>query len=104
MNKIILSSIGADELVQLFSGAVEEILQRKKEKEEQKIVVDEGLGDYLTIKEVLEVCKIQSASTLWNWRQKGKLVPKKWSGRKPLYLRQDVEDFLNIKVINPENL
>ncbi|MDB0602200.1 helix-turn-helix domain-containing protein [Tenacibaculum maritimum] len=97
MNKIILSSINKEELVQMLTGAIEEILQNKKEKEDQRIVVSKKLGNYLTIKEVLEICKVKSKSTLWNWQQKGKLIPKKKSGRKPLYLKQDVEDFLNIK-------
>ena len=97
MNQIILSSIGKDELVQLFTGVVEDILQKNSEKEQRKLVINEELGNYLTIKEVLKICKIQSATTLWNWRKKGKLIPKKKSGKKPLYLRQDVENFLNNK-------
>ncbi|MCB0463364.1 MAG: helix-turn-helix domain-containing protein [Flavobacteriaceae bacterium] len=50
--------------------------------------------DYLTIAEVAEMCGIKSKSTLFNWKKKGKLMPTKKAGRKPLYKRTDVERFL----------
>lgn len=50
---------------------------------------------YLTKKEVMELCGIKSKTTLWNWKEKGLLVPRAKAGRKPLYLRSDVIDFLN---------
>jgi len=50
--------------------------------------------DYLTISEVAEMCGIKSKSTLFNWKRKGKLMPTKKAGRKPLYKRTDVERFL----------
>lgn len=52
---------------------------------------------YLTIEETMELCRIKSPSTLWNWKQQGLLVPKARAGRTPLYLREDVLNFLNGK-------
>jgi transposase len=95
MSQIILSSINKEELVQLLITAFEISFKKNTEKEKQKIVVDISLGEYLTINEVAKLCKIKSKTTLWNWKQKGLLVPGKKSGRKPLYLRKDVENLLN---------
>ncbi len=53
--------------------------------------------EFLTIQEVAEICNVKSQSTLWNWKQKGKLVPTMKAGKKPLYKRQDVIDFLKTK-------
>lgn len=57
---------------------------------------------YLTKKEVMEFCGVTSPSTLWNWKEQGLLVPRARAGRKPLYLREDVLNFLtgNNKCIN----
>lgn len=95
MNDIILSSINKDELVQLFISAHKAIIQKEKENEKESIKVDNSLGEYLTNNEVLKLCKVKSNSTLLSWRRKGFLVPAKRAGRKPLFLRKDVEDFLN---------
>lgn len=97
MNQIILNSIGKDELVQIFSLVIEDALKKHNKTEQKKLVHKDKLGDYLTKKEVLKVCKIKSPTTLWNWEQKGKLVPKRKAGRKPLYKYQDVIDFLENK-------
>jgi len=101
MKQIFLTSIGKDELVQIFTVVIEDAIKRHNKTEQEKVVIKEELGDNLTRKEVLALCKIKSLATLWNWKQKGKLVPKKKAGKKPLYLRQDVEDFL--KGINKES-
>jgi len=55
---------------------------------------------YLTREQTMEMCKISSLINLWNWKQCGKLVPKIRDGRKHLYLKQDVIDFLIRKNIN----
>lgn len=52
---------------------------------------------YLSIEETMELCRISSPTTLWNWKKAGTLIPKAKAGRKPLYLRKDVVDFLNNK-------
>jgi hypothetical protein len=52
---------------------------------------------YLTKKEVMDLCDISSQSTLWNWKKQGLLVTRARAGRKPLYLREDVLNFLNGK-------
>lgn len=54
---------------------------------------------YLTSKETMDLCGITSPSTLWNWRTKGMLIPEGRAGRKPLYLRQDVINFLKGKEV-----
>ncbi|TWO34709.1 hypothetical protein E1J38_002295 [Seonamhaeicola sediminis] len=95
MNQVLLTSIPVDELVQIFTVIIEEAIIKHNKTEKNKIILEDKFGDHLTKKEVLEVCKIKSPTTLWNWEQKGKLVPKRRAGKKPLYLRQDVEDFLN---------
>lgn len=95
MKNIILSSINQEELVHLISLAVENIILKYKELENTETVLKKELGDYLTKKEVADLCKVKSLTTLWNWEQKGKLVPKRKAGKKPLYSRQDVEAFLN---------
>lgn len=94
MKQVILTSIQVDELVQLLSIKIVEAIKDKKELESVKTVYIERKPDYLTRKETAELCKVSSPTTLWNWEQQGKLVPKRKSGKKPLYLRKDVEEFL----------
>lgn len=53
--------------------------------------------EYLTREEVASLCKIKSLSTLWSWRKNELLVPTSKAGRKPLYLKSDVLQFLNTK-------
>ncbi len=97
MSQVILTSINLDELVQLLTNEIKDLLQKKNEVVFKQVFNNEQKNDNLTRKEVAEICKVTSLTTLWNWEQKGKLVPKKKAGKKPLYLRQDVEDFLNNK-------
>lgn len=94
MNRVILTSIDLDELVQILTTNIEDIILKKKEVVIKQVVNAEQKSEYLTRKEVAEICKVTSLTTLWNWEQKGKLVPKRKAGKKPLYLRQDVENFL----------
>lgn len=51
----------------------------------------------LTRKETANLCGNVSMTTLHYWHKKGKLVPTKKAGRKPLYLKSDVEQFLENK-------
>lgn len=95
MKQVILTSISLEELVQLLTNEIKDLLQKKNEVVIKQVFNDEQKSDYLTKQEVADLCKVKSLTTLWNWKQKGKLVPKKMAGRKILYLRQDVEDFLN---------
>lgn len=53
--------------------------------------------EFLTRRETADLCNVKSLSTLWNWEKQGLLIPKMKAGRKPLYLRQDVINFLNTK-------
>lgn len=60
-----------------------------------KSEVDSGL--FLNREEVAELCKVKSMTTLWSWKRQGLLVPTHRAGRKPLYLRKDVLNFLKAK-------
>lgn len=97
MKNVILSSIDLNELVNLLTNNIEDIIQRKKEVVIKQVNSLEQKNENLTRKEVAEMCKVTSLTTLWNWEQKGKLVPKRKAGRKPLYQYQDVIDFLENK-------
>lgn len=94
MKQVVLTSIDLNELVQLITNNIENIILNKNETVIKEVIVTEPKSEYLTRKEVAEMCKVSSLTTLWNWEQKGKLVPKRKSGKKPLYLRVDVEEFL----------
>ncbi|GAA4954805.1 hypothetical protein GCM10023314_30610 [Algibacter agarivorans] len=94
MNQVILTSIKLDELVQLLTNKFEDIIQKNNEVVSKQVFNTEPKSKYLNKKEVAEICKITSPTTLWNWEQKGKLVPTRKAGKKPLYLRKDVEEFL----------
>lgn len=103
MNRVILTSIDLDELVQLLTTNIEDIILKKKEVVIKQVVNTEQKSEYLTRKEVAEICKVTSLTTLWNWEQKGKLVPKRKSGKKPLYFRNDVEEFLKGNFSEPNS-
>ncbi len=94
MKQVVLTSIDLNELVQLLTKNIEDVILKKKEVVIKQVVNTKQKSEYLTRKEVAEICKVTSLTTLWNWEQKGKLVPKRKSGKKPLYLRRDVEEFL----------
>lgn len=52
---------------------------------------------YLTRDDVLRLCHIKSYSTLWSWKKNGLLIPIAKAGRKVLYSKKDVVEFLKIK-------
>lgn len=52
---------------------------------------------YLNRTETMKLCRIYSFTTLWSWTQKGILTPKALTKSKPLYLKQDIIDYLNQK-------
>ena len=92
MDKIILTTISIDELINAISNKVSDIINKNGER---KITTQNTeINDFLTRTETAELCRIKSLTTLWNWEQNGKLVPKIKAGKKPLYIRQDVIDFL----------
>jgi len=94
MKQMVLTSIDLNELVQLITNNIEDIILNKKDIIVNQFSSAEKKSEYLTRKEVAEICKVSSMTTLWNWEQKGKLVPQRRAGKFPLYLRQDVETFL----------
>ncbi len=97
MNQVILTSIDLNELVKVLTSKIEDIILKKKEVETKEVVNTEQKSENLTRKEVAEMCKVTSLTTLWNWEHKGKLIPKRKAGRRPLYKYQDVIDFLENK-------
>ncbi len=92
MTKLILTQVSVNELIEslikILLPRLEKIILSSKE---------DNRKDYLTTKEVAELCNIKSPSTLWNWKEKGVLIPVARAGRKPLYKYQDVIDFLENK-------
>lgn len=95
MEKVILSPFSIEELTEVLTQKIfaliisnskpNSLTEKNKEKE------------ILTREETAKLCKVKSLTTLWNWERDGKLAPTMRAGKKPLYLRQDVMDFLNNK-------
>ena len=92
MTKLILTQVSVNELIEalvkILLPRLEQIIISSKEGKKK---------EYLTTEEVAELCNIKSPSTLWNWKEKGVLVPIARAGRKPLYKYQDVIDYLENK-------
>lgn len=92
MKKLILTQVSVNELLESLLEKllppIEEIILSSKEQENK---------EYLTSEQVADMCNIKSLSTLWNWKDKGLLVPVARAGRKPLYRYQDVINYLENK-------
>jgi len=91
MSKLILSAYSLEEIVNAIKKVIDEsnlALQHIPEIQKNQEV------EYLTRKETAEFCRVNSMSTLWNWKQKGLLIPSSKAGIKPLYLKTDVLNFL----------
>ena len=56
--------------------------------------------EFLTRQEVAKMCNVKSLATLWNWEQQEKLIPSMYAGKKPLYKREDVVNYLKRKSTN----
>jgi len=82
------------------SYEVERLAEKMHQLEQKLNALKPAEKKFLTRKETMELCRITSPTSLFNWKQAGKLVPKAKAGRKPLYLRQDVIDFL-YRILNP---
>ena len=80
-----------EELSVLIAERIKEHLQIENPEIEAKD------NKYLTREEVAALCKVKSLSTLWNWKKNGLLLPKAKAGRKPLYLKSEVINFLEQK-------
>lgn len=95
MTKLILTQVSVNELIEtlikILLPRLEQIILSSKEGNKK---------EYLTTEEVAELCNIKSPSTLWNWKEKGVLIPVARAGRKPLYKYQDVIDYLENKSSN----
>lgn len=92
MEKLILTQLPVNDLVKLLVDYLLphllEVMEKTNNKKEK---------EFLTAEEVAKMCNIKSLSTLWNWKDKGLLIPVGRAGRKPLYKYQDVIDYLNNK-------
>ncbi|MEC3905535.1 hypothetical protein VOI54_00745 [Tamlana sp. 2201CG12-4] len=62
-----------------------------------KIDKNQSTKEYLTREETAKLCGVKSLTTLHNWKVKGILVPTGKAGRKPLYKRLDVIDYIEQK-------
>ncbi|WP_417443625.1 helix-turn-helix domain-containing protein [Joostella sp.] len=56
--------------------------------------------EFLTREETAKLCRVKSLTTLWYWCKKGILVPALRSGRKPLYRKSDVINYLEGKEVD----
>ncbi|WP_075341182.1 DNA-binding protein [Tenacibaculum agarivorans] len=93
MEKVILSTLSVEELTETLTQKIFALI--KSEVKSNPIKTKEK--EILTREETAKLCNIKSLTTLWNWEQDGRLIPAMRAGKKPLYLRQDVLNFLNIK-------
>lgn len=95
MDKVILSTLSIEELTELLTQKIYALL--KGESNSKPIQEKRKEKEILTREETAKLCKVKSLTTLWNWERAGKLAPTMRAGKKPLYLRQDVMNFLNNK-------
>ena len=93
MNNIALLSFTLEELSESVARILVDFNKKESTLKVNSIEKKEKL--YLSSREVAEMCNIKSKTTLWNWKKKGILIPRASAGRKPMYLRSDVLDFLN---------
>lgn len=91
MEKVILSQISVEELTNIIT---EKLLIHLRNKGFGTSAIEEK-KEFLTAKEVADICEVKALSTLWNWRKQGMLIPAARAGRKPLYKYDDVVNFLN---------
>lgn len=91
METILLSKVNPEQLTDLIVTGIKEELKQLLSIKSQPIKENE----LLTIK---EVCKILQCSktTLWNWDNKGILVPIR-TGRMVRYKKSEIENFINSK-------
>lgn len=82
-NLTILHEVTPEQINTLFEGLQKEIKELKTNFEPIKPT------DILTVNEVAEMLKVDR-STLWNWQQKGTLVPY-GIGARVYYRRSDIE-------------
>ncbi len=86
---LLMGTESLDEKINRLERQIQVIQEKLLKKKDEEI--------YLTIKETAKLCKIKSVVTLHNWKIKGILKPSGWVGRKPLYKKQDVIDFIEKK-------
>ena len=95
MEKMILSPFSIEELTEKLTEKIYALI--KSESNSKPIPEKNKEKEILTREETANLCNIKSLTTLWNWEQDGRLTPTMRAGKKPLYLRQDVMNFLNNK-------
>jgi hypothetical protein len=84
MDKIVFTSISIEELANILADKISIINNQALTSVYYSKEVEVEKTEYLTREETAKLCKINSLSTLWNWKQKGKLIPLQKAGRKPL--------------------
>jgi hypothetical protein len=85
-NSTLIHDLTHDQLVSLFDGIQNQLTEIK-----QNFTPKEPT-EWLTRQEVADLLKVD-LSTLWNWHQKGKLIPF-GIGNRVLYKRSDIEQAL----------
>lgn len=95
MEKVILSTLSIEELTELLTQKIYALI--KSESNSKPIPEKRKEKEILTREETARLCNVKSLTTLWNWEQDGRLIPTMRAGKKPLYLRKDVMNFLNKK-------
>ncbi|WBX70868.1 hypothetical protein [Tenacibaculum retecalamus] len=95
MEKIILSTLSIEELTEKLTQKIYALI--RSESKSNLIPIKKEEKEILTREETAKLCNIKSLTTLWNWEQDGRLIPTMRAGKKPLYLRQDIMNFLNKK-------
>lgn len=92
MDKVILTSFTLEEIANVI---VEKLSTIQNKCDENPVIEnDNNDQEFLTREETAKLCKVSSLTTLHNWKHKGILIPKGKAGKKPLYIKKDVLEFL----------
>lgn len=85
-NSTILHEVSPEQIASMFAGLQKQLAEIKANFQPKEPT------EYLTRAEASELLKCD-LSTLWNWQQKGKLIPV-GIGNRVLYKRSDIEAVL----------
>jgi len=93
MKQMILSTIDIEELADALTKRLSNLINKKEVLNPN--IEETKKKEFLTREETAKLCNVKSLTTLWNWKNNGKLIPRMRAGKKPLYHREDVINFLN---------
>ncbi len=88
MESTILHNVSAEQINSLFQALQNQIKELKENFEPSKPT------ELLTVQECANLLKVDK-STLWNWHNKGKLIPL-GLGNRVYYRRSDIEEALTL--------